>query len=150
MDLLTYLPDDLLVKADRASMSFGLELREPMLDNELIEWELQLPISHRFDRRTRRSKLMTRAMAAAKIGQGHFDRPKQGFTPPMVSWLKGPLQSLMQEAVSALESGKLSPLALPNGCRSWSDCEARLDDVHSQFSWRLLCFFLWRKSAAAQ
>src|SRR5262249_5579566 len=92
MDLLTYLPDDLMVKADRASMHAGLELREPLLDHELTAWLLHLPVAARYDRTSRTSKRLPRSLLATRFPRSHFDRPKQGFNPPLVSWLEGPLR----------------------------------------------------------
>lgn len=145
MDLLTYLPDDLMVKADRASMSVGLELREPMLDQELVAWQLRLPVTQRFERSTRTGKQLTREIVRREIGDVLASRPKQGFTPPVLSWLSGGLKDVAQDAFAALERGGLAPLALPEGCASWAECASRLGDDHGQFSWRILCFYMWHR-----
>jgi asparagine synthase (glutamine-hydrolysing) len=143
MDLMTYLPDDLMVKSDRASMAFGLELREPMLDHELIAHTLSAPVSWRYNRAMRVSKLPVRAALANKLGAEWMKLPKKGFTPPLDAWLKGPLKLAMEDAVERLESGQLAPLSLPIGMRSWKDCCFALNEAHHAFTWRLLCFATW-------
>lgn len=145
MEFATYLPDDLLVKSDRASMNFGLELREPFLDHELTSWLLSLPISCRADEGQRRSKTLMRRTLARYVPEEVFERPKRGFTPPLGAWLNGPLADVARSARERLERGELEPLALPDGCPSWSDCARELDDRHLQFFWRLICFSEWRR-----
>lgn len=143
MDLATYLPDDLMVKADRASMSVGLELREPFLDHELTSWLLSLPSGSRVDARYRESKVLMRCAMDRRVPRQLFERPKRGFTPPLAVWLQGPLANCARRAKQRLEDGELEPLALPDGCRDWDDCARRLDDRHLQFLWRLICFSEW-------
>lgn len=145
MEFATYLPDDLLVKSDRASMNVGLELREPFLDHELTSWLLSLPVSCRADEEQRRSKTLMRRTLARYVPPEVFERPKRGFTPPLGAWLNGPLADVARSAQERLERGELEPLALPDGCRSWSECARELDDRHLQFFWRLICFSEWRR-----
>jgi len=143
MDLLTYLPDDLMVKSDRASMSVGLELREPFLDHQLTSWCLDLPIAERYDSANRVSKLLPRAALRKRLPSSLIDRPKQGFTPPLERWLAGPLQPYVQDALERLQNGSIAPLCLPAGTKHWRDCAARLNDQHQQFLWRTVCFSEW-------
>ncbi|HPA21368.1 MAG TPA: asparagine synthase (glutamine-hydrolyzing), partial [Verrucomicrobiae bacterium] len=144
MDLATYLPDDLMVKADRASMSVGLELREPFLDHELTSWLLSLPVASRADQGKRKSKTLMRRALARRVPPELFERPKRGFTPPLRAWLNGPLADVARTARERFERGELDPIALPRGCRSWEECAARLEDRHLQFLWRLICFSEWK------
>ena len=143
MDLLTYLPDDLMVKSDRASMSVGLELREPLLDHEVTAWCLGLPISSRFDRRTKTGKVLPRQVLKRRVPEALIDRPKQGFTPPLPSWLKGPLQPVVNGTLKRFELAELSPLRLSADCARWHDCAKKLNDSHHQFLWRIVCFSEW-------
>lgn len=144
MDLMTYLPDDLMVKADRASMTVGLELREPLLHYGLVEWGLTLPVNQRFDFRKRQGKQPARRYLSRRFGKTIANRGKQGFTPPLPIWLAGPLREWREQAVRELESGGLAPLCLPAGCSSWSQCSNLLDDAHQQFLWRVVCFSGWK------
>jgi asparagine synthase (glutamine-hydrolysing) len=143
MDLLTYLPDDLMVKSDRASMSVGLELREPLLDHKLTAWCLELPIAERYDSARRISKLLPRQALRKRLPAKLIDRPKQGFTPPLHKWLQGPLKPIVSDALERLKNGSIAPLGLPAGIKEWSDCSARLNDQHQQFLWRIVCFSNW-------
>lgn len=149
IDLLTYLPDDLMVKADRAGMSVGLELREPLLDHQLTAWNLQLPIKYRYDRSTRQAKILPRAALQRRLSKTLFERPKQGFTPPLDHWLKGPLLPHVTDALDRLGRGDLVPLSLPSDCRDWPECGSRLNDPYQQFLWRIVCFSEWKKHHAS-
>lgn len=148
MELLTYLPDNLMVKADRASMSVGLELREPLLDHQLTAWCLELPMAERYDRETRESKLLARRILARRLPEKLFLRPKQGFTPPLNRWLRGPLSSFVEDALERLKGGKLAPLRLSGNFREWSECASRLNDLSQQLLWRVVCFSEWLKRHA--
>ena len=97
MDLTSYLPDDLMVKADRASMAVGLELREPLLDHPFTAAGLSLPSSLRYDRATQTGKLFARSWLAKFLPAALIDRPKRGFTPPLDIWLLlGPLHAVRE------------------------------------------------------
>jgi asparagine synthase (glutamine-hydrolysing) len=144
MDLAMYLPDDLMVKADRASMAVGLELREPLLDHQFTAAGLALPSSARFDKKKQQGKTFARTFLSRRLSAKLIDRPKRGFTPPLHLWLSGPLKSIKERALADLESGALYPLMLPKGVRSWRQCAKALDDVHEQFLWRIICFWGWK------
>jgi len=96
-DLLTYLPDDLLVKSDIASMACGLELRAPMLDHRLVAWGLSLPAELKVSRR--RGKVLLRAAMADALPAAVLQAPKRGFGLPLGAWLRGPLRDLMKETL---------------------------------------------------
>lgn len=148
MDLLTYVPDDLMVKSDRASMSVGLELREPLLDHELTGWLLRAPVSARFDRERKTTKVLPRRALASRISSNIFERPKHGFTPPVAAWLAGPLAEQMDDALGRLSDGRLEPIALPRGCRTWLEADPVLRDANNEFLWRILCFSEWNTHAS--
>jgi asparagine synthase (glutamine-hydrolysing) len=144
MDLASYLPDDLLVKADRASMAVGLELREPLLDAEFTTAALQLPSSVRFEKETGQGKRFARRFLADFLPADLINRPKRGFTPPLDVWLLGPLKEVRDRAIQELEAGKLYPVKLPKGVATWDECSRRLDDTQQQFLWRIICFSGWK------
>jgi asparagine synthase (glutamine-hydrolysing) len=150
MDLMTYLPDDLMVKTDRSSMHVGLELREPLLDHELSAFGLAAPINLRFDRRRRQGKVLPRQYLSKFLADSLLERPKQGFTPPLVSWLDGPLFERKSEAIERLEADRLDTMALPHGSKSWEECSDKLDDMHHQFLWRVVCFSGWLTARATR
>lgn len=93
VDLLTYLPEDILVKADRASMAASLELRCPLLDHRLVELALRLPRALRYD--GRRQKVLIRRLLTADLGPEFVERPKNGFQMPLRRWLKGDVATML-------------------------------------------------------
>jgi asparagine synthase (glutamine-hydrolysing) len=89
-DVNVYLPDDLLVKVDLASMAHGLENRSPFLDHRLWEHVAVLPSSRRFH--WRRTKPLLRRFARGRIPDAALGAPKTGFQLPLDPWLRGPLR----------------------------------------------------------
>jgi asparagine synthase (glutamine-hydrolysing) len=89
LDAMFTLPDDYLQKVDIASMAFSLEAREPLLDHDLVEWAMRLPLSWKLKRGT--NKYLLRKLAYRYIPARIIDRPKQGFGVPIDHWLRGPL-----------------------------------------------------------
>ncbi|MEJ5329866.1 MAG: asparagine synthase (glutamine-hydrolyzing) [Desulfobaccales bacterium] len=103
VDLLTYLPEDILVKADRASMAASLELRCPLLDHRLVELALRLPRALKYD--GQRQKVLIRRLLTADLGPEFVERPKNGFQMPLRRWLKGDMATILQ--------GRLLPADAP-------------------------------------
>lgn len=96
-DARTLLPDGLLVKVDRASMSVGLEVREPLLDHALVEYAVRLP--SRFKRRAGRGKHALKQVLARYLPQELVERPKQGFSIPLEEWMRGPLRPIVERTL---------------------------------------------------
>lgn len=102
LDMVTYLPDDILVKLDRASMACSLEVRVPLLDHRLVEFAWTLPLSLKI--RGGQGKWILRQVVHKYVPQNLVERPKSGFAIPLRQWLRGPLR---EWAESLLDDRKL-------------------------------------------
>lgn len=144
LDVLTYLPDDILVKVDRASMAVSLEARAPLLDHRVIELAAKIPLSMKM--RAGEDKWILRQVLSRYVPSQLFDRPKMGFGIPIDTWLRGPLR----EWAEAL----LEPSALRNDGyfdveyvrRMWRQFA---DDGHPwhYLIWDVLMFQAWLRAA---
>jgi len=113
-DLVSYLPDDILAKVDRASMAHSLEVRVPLLDHKVVEFALSLPLRMRL--RFGPSGSLVQKYALKRVGKTWYDdaflnRPKMGFGVPAESWLKGPLRPLVFDKFKAGKGGLFEWLA---------------------------------------
>lgn len=97
LDLKTYLVGDINTKVDRASMAHSLEVREPLMDHELVEWMATLPSS--FKIRGPEGKYLLKKALEPQLPEAVLYRPKMGFAVPLARWFRGPLKERVREAV---------------------------------------------------
>jgi asparagine synthase (glutamine-hydrolysing) len=97
LDLKTYLVDDINTKVDRASMAHSLEVREPLMDHELVEWLASLPSSLKVQ--GQEGKYLLKKAMEPLLPHGVLYRPKMGFAVPLARWFRGPLRERVRDAV---------------------------------------------------
>ena len=139
MDSHTYLPGDLLVKMDIASMHCGLETRSPLLDHEVIEFCARLPVQ--FKVKDRVGKHLLKKLAERYFPAEFVHRRKMGFGVPLGNWLRGPLRKVLRETL--LDARLMAPLSATVIERTLREFETG-GNVHESRLWSLLMFGLWR------
>lgn len=141
VDTLTYLPDDILVKVDRAAMAASLETRVPFLDERVMSFAWSLPFEQKV--RYGQGKWLLRQLLYRYVPQAMVDRPKQGFGVPLEYWLRGPLRDWAEDLLSPAQlsgDGFLDPAPIR---ALWARHLAGTNVQHAL--WNVLMYQAWRR-----
>lgn len=138
-----YLPDDILVKVDRASMLHGLEVRAPFLDSALASFAMSLPVKYKL--RGTDEKWILKKVMRGKLPQEIIDRPKKGFAIPVADWLRNELKDECERVFSVsniVRGGFFNPTYVQ---RMWHAHREGTRDFRKEL-WALLVFLWWHET----
>ena len=140
LDFLSYLPDDILAKVDRAAMSLSLETRTPFLDHKLIEYVWKIPHSYKI--RKGKGKWILRQILNKYVPPSLTERPKMGFGVPIDSWLRGSLRDWAENLLDEkklMQEGYLNAKLIKN---KWNQHLSGKMNWHHHI-WNILMFQSW-------
>lgn len=141
-DLGQYLPDDLLVKVDRAAMSASLESRAPLLDHRIVEMAFALP--ERVLVRDGQGKWILRRVLDRYVPRELIDRPKAGFMIPLAQWLRGALRSWAEDLLDPAGMRSAGELDSASVSRLWEQHQSGRFD-RSAHLWNVIMYQAWRR-----
>ncbi|MBV2181858.1 MAG: asparagine synthase (glutamine-hydrolyzing) [Castellaniella sp.] len=143
MDVCDYMPDDILVKVDRAAMANSLETRVPLLDHRIVEFAARLPLSMKI--RDGQGKWVLRQVLYRHVPQALVDRPKAGFMVPLGNWLRGPLREWADDLLQPVRMQQEGYLNERMVQAVWQEhLGGRMD--RSTKLWSILMFQAWMRS----
>lgn len=140
IDQQTYLPDDILVKVDRALMAVSLEGRVPMLDHRVVEFAARTPLD--FKVRDGKSKWCLRQVLYRYVPSELIERPKKGFAVPVASWLRGPLKPWAEQLLDEKRMQQQAVLNVALVQQMWREHSLGLRN-HAYQLWNILMLQAW-------
>jgi len=147
IDMGSYLPDDILVKVDRAAMAVSLESRVPLLDYRVVEFSWRTPVSMKL--REGVGKWLLRQVAYRYIPREMLERPKKGFAVPVDVWIRGPLRDWAEALLDPTRlrnEGVFDPGPI---AKVWSDHLYGVKNWNALL-WDILMFQAWQESQNAE
>ncbi|NBV13674.1 MAG: asparagine synthase (glutamine-hydrolyzing) [Sphingobacteriia bacterium] len=141
-DIRAYMPDDILVKVDRATMSVALEGREPFLDHHLMEFAARLPDSLKY--KEGKSKYILRQVLYKYLPQALVDRPKQGFAIPVNQWFRKELKQYYDQYLDPVALKK-EGIFNSDTLQHMKNAYFKQDGMHAPKLWLVLMFRMWKE-----
>ena len=141
VDGVTYLPDDILAKVDRATMAVSLEARIPLLDRHIVEFAAGLPLSMKI--RDGSSKWVLRQVLGRYVPASLVDRPKSGFGLPIDDWLRGPLRGWAEGLINSAPVHDYLDRRIINA--AWAAHQSRRRN-HAYALWDVMMFAAWAEA----
>jgi asparagine synthase (glutamine-hydrolysing) len=141
-DIKTYLVDDILTKVDRASMAVSLEVRPPLLDHTFVEFAHRIRPSMKLQ--GGQTKAVFKSAMRPYLDQETLFRPKQGFTPPIDEWMRGPLRCMMADLLLSQHAAHPQYLKHASVKKALQEHQAGARN-HGRLLWMVLMFELWAR-----
>jgi asparagine synthase (glutamine-hydrolysing) len=142
-DAVSYMPDDILVKVDRAAMAFSLETRAPLLDHRLFEFAWRVPYSAKVVDGIGKQPLRT--LLDRYVPRALIDRPKRGFAVPLAAWLRGPLMPWASDLLSPSSIADAGILDVGRVRRLWTQHTSGLAN-HGDRLWAVLALLAFLRA----
>ena len=144
-DSISYLPNNILTKLDRAAMHVGLETRAPYLDVRIanLAWQLKLKNKIKTENQKYISKYALKKILFNYIPEEYFDRPKTGFSLPIATWLRGPLKDWANDLINKDSLNKQNFLCSKNTQRIW-ESHLKGNSDNTQLLWTILMWQAWQ------
>jgi|TARA_B100001093_G_C26557261_1_gene897099 asparagine synthase (glutamine-hydrolysing) len=141
LDTNYYLPDNVLVKVDRAAMSQSLETRAPYLNSELFNFAVRIPLDQKIY--GNKGKLVQKKLLESYIPNHLIDRPKQGFEPPLGEWLRGPLKEWSGDIINSHNALNREYYKKDIILKRWNEHQNKNTDW-TKFLWNIISLESWR------